>query len=218
MPLNYEYGSDTFVTRRKPNDSIFPKPGSHRRDQLDFRQTYPDIRSAILAISLHGKDLVGVELGVYSGDSFVVMLQVCQNIKKLYGIDLWEPYKDRIGGESNPKVVNRFQTEYLYNLCVNYVAHSGESERAEIWQMDSVKAADEFENDSVDFVFFDAHLDQKQLEDELHAWYPKIREGGLVIGHDFYTTATQNAVSNFIESNKLQVMMASYDNTFIWIK
>ena len=41
-----------------------------------------DIRSMVPVINLHGTDLVGLELGVLRGDSFLTMLFNCPNIKR----------------------------------------------------------------------------------------------------------------------------------------
>ena len=62
---------------------------------------------------------------------------------------------------------------------------SGCADRATILEVDTIEAAERYEDESMDFVFFDAHLSQQQLIDEMTAWYPKIKQGGLVMGHDY---------------------------------
>ena len=65
----------------------------------DFSEnTKSDITPMIFTIGTLGKDLVGMELGVEAGDSFLTMLHACPNIKTLYGIDNYKPHQDMIYG------------------------------------------------------------------------------------------------------------------------
>ena len=59
------------------------KPKSKYYDYIDNKQC--DIQSIIHCINLQGKDLVGVEVGVFFAKSFCTLLQNCPNIKLLYG-------------------------------------------------------------------------------------------------------------------------------------
>ena len=74
----------------------------------DFTISFPDVRSLLLAIDLLGPDTVGVEVGLFRAESFCTILQGCQNVKTLYGVDPWVPYVDRIGGqmEIDPKAID----------------------------------------------------------------------------------------------------------------
>ena len=38
-----------------------------------------------------------------------------------------------------------------------------------------------------DFVYVDARHDRLGVMDDLHAWWPKIADGGMMCGHDFVT-------------------------------
>ena len=53
-----------------------------------------DVRSLISMIAIHGDDLVGAEIGVLRGRSFLTLLHNCPNIKLLRGVDSFEPYND----------------------------------------------------------------------------------------------------------------------------
>jgi SAM-dependent methyltransferase len=45
-------------------------------------------------------------------------------------------------------------------------------------------AADEFADESVDLVFLDADHTYEGVKADLAAWYPKVKPGGLLAGHD----------------------------------
>jgi len=49
----------------------------------------------------------------------------------------------------------------------------------------SVDVAKTFADGSLDFVFIDAGHSYEDVRDDLEAWYPKVREGGIMSGHDY---------------------------------
>ena len=215
MAMQYRYGTPTDHTRRRTPEEHTPAPVSSG-DTYDFTNTYPDNRSILLAVAAHGPNLRGVELGLYQANSFCTMLQVCTNVDELIGVDKWEPYKDDIGGGNF--VRDQKQIEFIRNTAINFIHWSGCSGRATILEMDTVEAAERYEDQSMDFVFFDAHLNRQQLENELWAWYPKIKKGGLVMGHDYHTRETRHAVTAFRQECNIDTPMFNYDMTFIWKK
>ena len=75
-------------------------------DSYDFvNNLHASVRSLIPVIALHGDNLVGAEIGVWKGDSFLTLLQNCPNIKTLHGVDCYEPYDDYIA----PDILNSNQ-------------------------------------------------------------------------------------------------------------
>ena len=48
-----------------------------------------------------------------------------------------------------------------------------------------MQAVDLFQNESLDFIYIDARHDYKAVWDDLEAWFPKLRKGGLFSGHDY---------------------------------
>ena len=215
MTMRYRYGAPAHTDRRTP-DVATPATHSEGSDTYDFTTSYPDNRSILLAVAAHGDNLRGVELGLYQANSFCTMLQVCTNVDELIGVDKWEPYVDNVG--SGAMVRDQKQIEFIRNTAVNFIMWSGCADRATILEMDTVEASAKYEDESMDFVFFDAHLSQQQLVDEMNAWYPKIKQGGLVMGHDYHTRETRHAVLDFRSQNGITTTFYNYDQTFIWKK
>lgn len=72
----------------------------------------------------------------------------------------------------------------------------------------SPKAAELFEDESLDFVFIDALHDLDSVRLDLRAWFPKVRSGGLFTGHDYNTKkwpGVVQAVNEFCASRNLQL-------------
>ena len=49
----------------------------------------------------------------------------------------------------------------------------------------SVDAAPDFEDEYFDLVFIDANHTYEHVKEDIEAWYPKVREGGILAGHDW---------------------------------
>jgi len=58
------------------------------------------------------------------------------------------------------------------------------ADRVRFVQADTVKGADQVEDGSLDFVFIDAEHTYEAVKADIQAWYPKVRAGGIVSGHD----------------------------------
>lgn len=215
--ISAQYPDDSWILRRRRQTP--PTQGEWGENKpYDFINTYPDIRSLALAIAMHGEDLVGVELGLYRAESFCLLLQVCPNIKTLYGIDAWLPYADEINDQGPPKLMDQKSIDLARISALHYIHYSGNADRAVVLEEDTLKAADQFEDESLDFVFCDAHLSGEQLLAEMEAYYPKTKKGGLFAGHDWHTRPTRDAVRDFRQAHGIDQTMACYDMSFVWKK
>lgn len=145
-----------------------------------------DVSDLILAINTLGDDLVGLELGVFRGHSLMTILNFC-SIKKLYGIDSWRPYADflKIIPDGKPsQSLTIEQQEINKFLTYHSIKYSKQKEKVEIIEKDSLEAVKQIPDNSLDFIFFDAMLTEKQCYEEAKAYYPKIKKGGFFTGHD----------------------------------
>ena len=57
--------------------------------------------------------------------------------------------------------------------------------KAVLVRKSSVEAAAQFEDASIDFVYLDARHTYDAVMEDLEAWWPKVRPGGIVAGEDY---------------------------------
>ena len=180
-----------------------------------------DISALILAINTMGNNLIGLELGVCTGDSFMTILHNCNNVKKLYGVDSWKPYYDFIKPVPDGKpeyFVNEKQSELHRFFTFWHLKYgTNKSHNFEIIEKDSLIAAKDISDNSLDFIFFDAMLTEEQTYAEALAYYPKIKKGKYFLGHDALCDLQvikpiEKVKQKFNNSNEL----VCYNNCFLF--
>lgn len=117
---------------------------------------------------------VGAEIGVERGLFSERLCKVIPGLK-LYSIDAWSPYRDyRIH-------VSREKLDGFYEVAKERLAPYN----ATLIREFSTKAAEKFEDGSLDFVYIDANHDFSHVTEDINAWARKVRPGGIVSGHDY---------------------------------
>ena len=121
---------------------------------------------------------VGAEIGVFAGELSCRLLQ--KPDLTLYMVDSW---KQGDGGDDFH--ANLSQTQQDYYLGATRAATAFAGERARILVKDSVEAAREVPDGSLDFVFIDANHTYEACRADVLAWLPKVKHTGFISGHDY---------------------------------
>jgi len=66
-----------------------------------------------------------------------------------------------------------------------YLNEFVESNRCHFYKDYSINTAKEFKDESLDLVFIDANHTYKYVKEDIESWYPKIKKGGMLAGHDW---------------------------------
>jgi len=116
---------------------------------------------------------IGVEVGVQNGFN---LKQICTQWKgKVIGVDIWPD-------------------KAIYNTAKEVLAGCN----FELIRSNSVTAATSIKDESLDWVYIDAGHSFKEVESDYKAWYPKVRKGGIISGHD-YGVNDCIGVKNFVD-------------------
>lgn len=120
-----------------------------------------------------------VEVGVAAGEYSEVLCRANPQMK-VYGVDPWLPYKG-YKDYVRKSTFNQLRAKALERLAPypNWQA---------IEQMSDM-AARRFKPHSLDFVYIDANHAEPWISLDLRTWWPKLRDGGIMAGHDYVRTA-----------------------------
>jgi hypothetical protein len=126
---------------------------------------------------LTSKNLIkkGVEVGSFKGEFARTILEKWEGV--LYMVDPWyelEDYNDM----SN---IGLNQDAYLEAMrSINDFR-----DRAYMLRCLSKQAVDLFPDESLDFVYIDGNHEYSYVVQDIKLWYPKVKKGGIVAGHDY---------------------------------
>jgi predicted O-methyltransferase YrrM len=159
-----------------------------------------------------------VEVGSWKGRSSAFMSVEIANSGKdieFYCVDIWE---EKINLEFNyhdlffPVYLpdNPIGLETPYEIYDIFKFNMKPLERYHIpIKMTSLEAAKKFKDKSLDFVFIDASHEYEDVKDDILAWIPKVKPGGIISGDDYYVNfggsfpGVYQAVNEILENFKV---------------
>lgn len=138
------------------------------------------------------------EIGVFKG-KFSSQIISIMNPNQLHLIDFWpeetiQSSGERIIGTDACKFVrNTFESEIKNNKVV---LHRGLSSQV----------SQEFPDEHFDWIYIDAGHSYAEVKSDLHCWYPKVKTGGFITGHDYIEKTwygVVGAVNEFLKQKPL---------------
>jgi len=144
------------------------------------------------------------EVGVEKGLNAAEMVQK-MNIDKLYVIDDYLPYSDYLGGLC-PQYI---QDEVYQIMFTNLRSHL---DKIVFITKSSLLAATLFCDEFFDFVYIDGNHNYESVKQDMTVWFPKVKKGGILGGHDFDTRNitrqdVAEAVKDFSRENSVDYIV-----------
>lgn len=124
--------------------------------------------------------LVGAELGVQYGGFAAHTLKSWPGCKRYYLVDLWQHqdnYKDRAN-------VGQERQQTIMNLAK---ANLKAWQEKTVFLRNYTTSAVHDVHELLDYIYVDARHDYCGVLEDIEAWWPKLRPGGIMAGHDFET-------------------------------
>ena len=156
-----------------------------------------------------------VEVGVQHGNFAQLILNTWKSLTTYIAIDSWTAWPSNIYYDIANNVQSIHDNIYLQFLLD--IEKYGE--KVSVIKMDSLAAAELFTNESVDMVYLDAMHHYFAVKRDIETWWPKIRPGGCLSGHDyvldvFHSTifSVKPAVDEFARSQGLLVLSTQDEN------
>lgn len=156
----------------------------------------------------------GAEIGVWQGE---FAEQICQAITAadLICVDPWKAYGDyRDRKNDQARLDDAF--EVTRSRLMRYWCH--------LWRMTSLEAVEHVEDRSLDFVYIDGNHAESFVRDDISAWLPKVRPGGILSGHDYTDRRAHLGVKPAVDRvvsergiKPLFVLSADKSPSFFWV-
>jgi hypothetical protein len=109
-------------------------------------------------------------------------------------VDVWRSLGDEYEDASNHEYHQTAYADTMNNI-------KGYEDRAVMIRSNSKQAVELFNDESLDFVFIDANHAYDFVVEDIELWYPKVKSGGYLCGHD-YIGIDWYKDPNFLENKK----------------
>jgi hypothetical protein len=160
------------------------------------------------AVSLARENSHFVEVGSWLGKSTSYMAVLIKNSDKNIKFDAVDTWRGSDEHSDHPLIINdTLFDQFLINIdpvkeIVNPV------------RMTSVEAAKLYPDESLDFVLIDANHDYEPVLEDINAWLPKVKSGGILAGDDYPWPGVTQAVNELL--TPIETRCGS-GNAYCWI-
>jgi len=160
-----------------------------------------------------------VELGSWKGHSISYLAEKNKN-SEIYAVDLWEI---SLATEADWIDVNRPRDKRYFEDYVDikkiydeYLEHNNTRHLINDIQEEASRASRFFYDEEVDFVFIDLWAKYDETIKTLKRWYPKIKKGGILSGHDYNIEGVSKAVTEFFNQTPHDVKVMKSEIADVW--
>lgn len=155
----------------------------------------------------------GAEIGTWTGEYAALLCETIPGLQ-LTCVDPWLSYAEY----RDPKN-DSARIEQAYRTAVDRLKPF----HCTILRMTSLQGAQNVPDGSLDFIYLDANHSEAFVAQDLSAWVPKVRSGGVVSGHDYVQKAhleVKPAVDAYVAKHRtgpLHVLAGDKSPSFFWI-
>jgi hypothetical protein len=150
------------------------------------------------------RESCGAEIGVFRGQHAQSILNVVSALVSLHLIDPWydfqKPEWNHTAGKWSGKG-EKISGDKIYNeVCQRF-----KNSKCIVNRAPSIVAVKWFIESELDFVYIDGEHTHKAVLDDLRAWWPIVRKGGVVAGHDYNMPGVKNGVDEFAKEMNVKI-------------
>lgn len=122
---------------------------------------------------------IGVELGVQRGHFVDKILTNWKSCERFYLVDIWAQLDNYIDNANMDNV----KQEAIYQECKRVLSRFDQNKL--VYIRNFTINATPLIKDTLDFVYIDARHDYCGVTEDINAYWPKIKSGGILSGHDY---------------------------------
>ena len=138
--------------------------------------------------------LICAEIGVWIGENAQDMLTIDKEME-LYAIDAYTNIgitDDTSQGSSDEVKAKAYNRLSVFGDRVKFVYKQSED------------AYKDYSDEFFDYVYIDGDHAYKSIKRDIELWYPKVKVGGILAGHDIIMDSVKTAVEEFLLENKIR--------------
>lgn len=162
-----------------------------------------------------------IEVGVWRGDYSRIIIESL-NPKQFYGVDPYLLHDEYGDCPDDTEFANQKNLDDLYER-VNQTF--SKLPAATLLRSKGTDASVNFQNQELDFVYIDGDHSYDFVKKDINAWWPKIKPGGILSGHDYTTGNPQKghvygviqAVDEFVKENNLNLCVTHESYASWWV-
>lgn len=150
------------------------------------------------------------EIGIWKGKSCKYILKRCRSIKEYWAIDQWSFLGEGYGHMS---LLSQDNWTSLYLRVCNLLFYF---KNLKILRCKSSLAAELFKDEYFDLVYIDADHKADAVKQDILAWLPKVKKGGILAGHDYGSRRHREVkptVNSLLGADKIETWPG-----LVWIK
>eukprot|EP00756_Hemistasia_phaeocysticola_P060468 Hpha_TRINITY_DN4054_c0_g1::TRINITY_DN4054_c0_g1_i1::g.63761::m.63761 len=152
---------------------------------------------------------VVVELGTRFGEKPSAILGNCNEVEEMHSVDMFTPgYDVDVTSDTFLQIakaaeVSREEFPKLMAEAVHtdIAVTQNRGCRFRLHHMSTVKAAELFGNESVDFLYVDALHTYEGVRADLRAWQPKLKRGAVIMFNDYIPRTKRHRISSMAAKN-----------------
>lgn len=147
-------------------------------------------------------ELIAIEIGTRHGYYAIEMVKRCDRLT-LYTVDSFEPFsKANPSPKGKNATHNEREAEFIFQDTKSRLEPF---KNITLLHKTSVEASKDFPDKYFDYVYIDGGHDSVNVIQDLEAWYPKVKSGGLLAGHDFHMAEVRISLFTFCFEKNLGV-------------
>jgi predicted O-methyltransferase YrrM len=143
-----------------------------------------------------------LEAGVCTGENAAFIYNTL-NIVKMYLIDMYDPMYHKDVYDWAVKAYKKFENTQNVVFIKGNAIHCDEL----------------FKNQSLDYIYLDDNHSPKHVYEEIELYHSKVRQGGMIAGHDYDETKpnrVKKAVDEYFKGQKVYTDQNTLD-WWVWI-